>query len=310
MSGGISKRKIDYFEKLIGYFKEYQQVFIVTADFVGSKHIQDIRKFLRESGSVMLMGKNTLIRKAIRMHLEEKPELEALLPYVKGNMGFIFIKGDLAEIKKELSENRVAAFAKPGVISPCDVIVPAGNTGMDPTQTSFLQALNIASKITRGQVEIIKEVHLIKADTKVGTSEAALLQKLGIMPFSHGLVVTTVYDNGSVYDASVLDLTDEDLLNKFRSGVANVACLSLATGLPSVAAFPHVFSNSYKNVLALALETGVLYPHAEKVKEMLENPGAFAAQAAPAEAKEEAKEEVVEEESEESEEMDGFDLFG
>src|SRR5688572_19882765 len=115
-----------------------------------------------------------MIRKAIRGHIENNKALETLLPHVRGNIGFVFCKDDLQSVKKVIGELKVAAPAKVGVIAPSDVIVPAGPTGMEPTQTSFLQALNIPSKITRGQVEIINDVHLIKKGQKVGSSESTL----------------------------------------------------------------------------------------------------------------------------------------
>ena len=51
------------------------------------------------------------------------------------------------------------------------------------------QALNIPTKINRGTVEIVSDVALITKGEKVGGSEATLLAKLGIKPFSYGLVV-------------------------------------------------------------------------------------------------------------------------
>ena len=56
--------------------------------------------------------------------------------------------------------------------------------------SSFFQALSIATKISRGTIEILSEVHLIKKDEKVGFSEAALLKMLNIFPFSYGVRVT------------------------------------------------------------------------------------------------------------------------
>ena len=55
-----------------------------------------------------------------------------------------------------------------------------------------VQALNIPTKINKGCVEIVSDVHLIKASEKVGGSEATLLAKLGIKPFSYGLVIQQV----------------------------------------------------------------------------------------------------------------------
>lgn len=131
------------------------------------------------------------------------------------------------------------------------------------------QVLNIPTKINKGTVEIITPVELIKKGDKVGSSEAALLAKLGIRPFSYGLIVQTVYDNGSVFSPEVLDLTEDDLIGKFASGVSLVTSLSLAISYPTLAAAPHMFINGYKNVLAVSLETSYSFPQAEKVKEYL-----------------------------------------
>ena len=129
--------------------------------------------------------------------------------------------------------------------------------------------LNIPTKINKGTVEIITPVELIKRGDKVGSSEAALLSKLGIRPFSYGLIVQKVYDNGTVFDPEVLDLTDEDLAQKFASGLSMVASLSLALTYPTLAAAPHMFINAYKNVLAIAVATDYDFPQAVKVKEYL-----------------------------------------
>ena len=129
--------------------------------------------------------------------------------------------------------------------------------------------LNIPTKINKGTVEIITAVELIKKGEKVGSSEAALLSKLGIRPFSYGLVVLSVYDNGSVFSPEVLDLTEDDLIVKFLNGVSMVASFSLAISFPTLAAAPHMFVNAYKNALSVAVASDYSFPQAEKVKEFL-----------------------------------------
>jgi len=311
MSGG--ERKQAYFSKLNDLLKDYHRIMIVGADNVGSNQMQKIRKSLRGKG-ILLMGKNTMVRKAIRGLAESDENLSYLLPYVKGNVGLIFCKDDLNGIKKVISENKVPAPARVGAFAPSDVIVPAGPTGMEPTQTSFLQALNIPSKIVKGQVEIISDVKLLAAGQKVGSSESALLQKLGIKPFQYGLLIQTVYDEGSIYDASVLDLSDEDILARFHAGVKNVAAVSLGIGYPTVASVPHSIVRGFKNVISIALATEYTFPKAEDFKKILANPGAFAAVApAPAtggKGAAPAKEEKKKEEPKEEEDEDmGLGLF-
>lgn len=133
----------------------------------------------------------------------------------------------------------------------------------------YFQVLNIPTKINKGTVEIITPVELIKKGDKVGSSEAALLSKLGIRPFSYGLVVLSVYDSGSVFSPEVLDLTEDDLVEKFALGVSMVASLSLAVSYPSLAAAPHMFIHAYKNALGVAVATEYSFPQAEQVKEFL-----------------------------------------
>ncbi|KAG6395362.1 hypothetical protein SASPL_146005 [Salvia splendens] len=278
-----SDKKLAYDSKLCQFIDEYTQILVVFADNVGSKQLQNIRKGLR-GDSV-------------------------------GNVGLIFTKGDLKEVSEEVAKYKVGAPARVGLVAPIDVVVPPGNTGLDPSQTSFFQVLNIPTKINKGTVEIITPVELIKKGDKVGSSEAALLAKLGIRPFSYGLIVTSVYDNGTVFSPEVLDMTEEDLIEKFALGVSMVTSLSLAISYPTLAAAPHMFVNAYKNALAIAVETEYSFPQADKVKEFLADPSKFLVAAAPAAAGGDApavaaKEEVKKDEPEEESDEDmGLGLF-
>lgn len=307
--------KSNYFLRLNSLFDEYPKCFIVGVDNVGSKQMQEIRQAMRGSADI-LMGKNTMIRKAIRAQTQKNPALEKLMPHIVGNVGFVFTRDDLSDIREKLLSNRKAAPAKAGALAPIDVMLPAQNTGMGPEKTSFFQALSIPTKISRGTIEILSEIHLIKQGEKVGASEATLLNMMGIHPFSYGLVVMQVYDSGTIFEPAVLDITSDDLRNRFLAGVRNIASLSLAINYPTMASAPHSIANGLKNLMAIAAESDVDFKEAGRLKEYLADPSKFAAAvaaAAPAAAadggKTEAKEEEKKEESEESEEDMGFGLF-
>uniref|UniRef100_A0A8C6UD80 Large ribosomal subunit protein uL10 n=1 Tax=Neogobius melanostomus TaxID=47308 RepID=A0A8C6UD80_9GOBI len=142
--------KSNYFMKIIQLLDDFPRCFIVGADNVGSRQMQTIRLSLRGK-AVVLMGKNTMMRKAIRGHLENNPATA----HIKGNVGFVFTKEDLTEVRDMLLANKVPAAARAGGIAPCDVMVPAQNTGLGPEKTSFFQALGITTKISRGTIEIL-----------------------------------------------------------------------------------------------------------------------------------------------------------
>eukprot|EP00794_Sanderia_malayensis_P012070 gene12070-13314_t len=302
--------KANYFMKIAQFLEEYPKCFLVSADNVGSKQMQQIRFALRGRGDV-LMGKNTMMRKAIRGQIENNPALEKLMPHIVGNIGFVFTREDLSEIRDVLESNKKEAPAKAGAMAPIDVFIPKSNTGLGPEKTSFFQALSIPTKITKGTIEILSDIHLIKKDEKVGASEAALLGMLKIYPFSYGLVCKTVFDNGSIYSPEILDIKPEDLIAHFCSGIANVAAVSLEIGYPTVASAPHSIVNGFKNIAAVCLEADIDIKEIETIKEYLADPSKFAVAATPADTKEDkpAEEEKKEESEEESDDDMGFGLF-
>jgi len=272
--------------------------------------MQKVRIALRGKGQ-LLMGKNTIIRKFVREQITVNPKLEALLPFVFGNIGFVFTNGDLREVRTVIVANKVPAAAKTGTMAPNDVHVPAGPTGLDPGQTSFFQALNIATKIEKGAIAIINPVHLIKTGEKVTASHVALLSKLNIQPFFFGFQVSHIYEDGTTYSSQILDMTPETLIQKFMGGVSKVAAISLAIGYPTQASLPHLMSNAYKKLLSIALEANIDIPQVKEFKERLANPQA-AAPAAAAAAKPAAAAAAAKVEKPKSEEEDtgmGFSLF-
>jgi len=305
MSGAGSKRKNIFIEKATKLFTTYDKIIVADADFVGSAQLQKIRKAIRGQGA-LLMGKKTMIRKVVRDLLDAKPELESLVPFLKANTCLIFCKDSVSDVKKVVNTQRVGAPAKAGVFAPSDVIVPAGPTGLEPTQTSFLQDLKIATKINRGQIDIVTDVHLIKVGAKVGASEAALLQKLNIKPFTYGLEPKIVYDQGACYSPSI---TEEDLLNKFKAGIANIAAISLQIGYPTIASIPHSVLNAFKNLLAISMETEYSFDAADKFKASASAAAAAPVAAAVSAAPAAAAKVVVEEKKEESDDDMGMGLF-
>lgn len=262
--GDSQQRKADYFTRLNGLLDTYQKIFLVEADNVGSNQMHKIRISLRGT-AIILMGKNTMIRKAMRGRLVQYPALEKLLPFVVGNIGFVFTNADLKATRETLLKERTAAPAKAGAIAPADVFIDAQNTGFGPEKTSFFQALGIATKISKGTIEISNRVHLIKKGEKVGASEATLLNMLGVSPFTYGLSVRSIYDNGTVFGNEMLDIADEDLLKSLTSAIRNITAISLALNIPTVAAVPHLVIKAFKDTLAVSIATEYTFPAAEKV---------------------------------------------
>jgi large subunit ribosomal protein LP0 len=306
--GGKSGSKTVYFDKLKSLLDEYKSIFIVGVDNVSSQQMHEIRQSLR-GDAVVLMGKNTMVRRALKGFVADNPEYERLLPYVKGNVGFIFTNGDLKSIRDRILANRVAAPARAGAVAPGDVYIPAGNTGMEPGKTSFFQALGVPTKIARGTIEITTDLKLVEAGAKVGASEATLLNMLNISPFTYGMKVVQVYEEGQTFDPDVLDVEESQLLKALSSAIATITTISLAANYPTLPSVIHSLINGYKKLIAVAIEIDYSWEGIDELKDRIANPDAYAAaaptaaatsaEAAPAAAKEEEKEEEKEESEDE-----------
>lgn len=307
-----NERKEQYFETFKTLLSTYSKCFIVGVDNVGSNQLQLTRKALRGKAEI-LMGKNTMMRKCIREYCEanEASPVAQLQELCRGNVGFVFTNGDLGEVRESLESNVRPAPARVGAVAPSDVIIPKGPTGCDPGQTAFFQTLQISTKISRGQIEMTNDTHLITAGEKVTASQAAILQKLNIEPFTYGLVLKSVYDNGSLFDAKVLDITDDVLAAKFASALSVLASLSLALGYPTQASVPHSIANAFKAVLAVTLGCDTYsFDKADVYREYLADPSKFASAAGPAGGDDAGAAAAEVEEEEEEEAPAATDMFG
>lgn len=193
-----------------------------------------------------------------------------------GNVGFIFTNADLNKTRDVILAEKVAAPARAGAVAPADVYVPAGNTGMEPGKTSFFQALGVPTKIARGTIEITTDLKLVEAGTKVGASEATLLNMLNISPFTYGMSIAQVYDGGQTFNPSVLDVKEDQLFAALNSAIQTITTISLAANYPTLPSVMHTLINGYKNVVSVALETDYSWSEIDELKDRIANPDAYA----------------------------------
>ncbi len=307
-------KKEAYWEKLWKMTEKYNRALFIDADNVSSKQINKLRFILRDYNAEMIMGKNTLMKAALNHKMKkpeetdddfeerkdtwkECPELEKFVQLLKGNTGIIFTNGDLAEIKKIIDSEGREAPARIGAIAPDDVWIRAGSTGLDPKQTAFFQNLQIQTKIVKTQIEIVADKKIITAGIKIESSHAALLDKLKIRPFQYKMGIKHVYQDETVFRPEVLDISPEDIIEKMRTSLNNLASISLATGYITKPAVPHIIANAFKNLASVTFEADYSFPLADKMKEAATSApvaGAPVAAASAAPAKEEEKPEEEE----------------
>jgi len=256
-------RKLRIGARFCDLLDKYDKVVSFSMNLVGSKQLALIRRDLRGRAE-FLFGKNTMLRKVLRdkieTHEKDEPEkaakLNNMIALIEGNVGLLFHNEDVKKIRDYVEDQTLPSAAKVGIIAPCQVLVKAGPTGCDPTQTSFFQMMDIPTKINRGQVEIVSDVVVIRVGDKVGASQAALCAKMGITPFEFGPLAVKVYENGDVFNADVLDITADMIENGFKQALRKAAALCMAAEVPNQLAVPQFIYKAWQEVSKMLLATG------------------------------------------------------
>jgi len=308
----VSDEKREYEARMNKMFDSYSKVLFVTLDNVTSQQVNQVRRDLRGKAEI-LVGKKTLQKRIISNRADEtKSKLDNQLrkKFVEENLltqnrGLLFTNSDIKDITEILQRYRKQAPARVGAVAPCDVIVPAGNTGMEPTMTGFFQALNIATKISKGTVEIISDKKVLSLGEKVDNSVSALLAKLKISPFFYEMEIVCCWEKGYIFTKEDLATTDDVIEKALLTGINNITAISLGAGIPTEASFPHLVLDAFKSLLALSVETDFEFEefNGKKLRADIKSgktaaaaPATTAAPAAKAEAKPAAKAPEPEEE--------------
>ena len=166
----------------------------------------------------------------------------------------IFTNKDLADISAITNKYVIEKQAKPGQLSPVEVIIPAGPTGMDSSQIDYFQALKIPTKVMRNQLEITTATKILTVGQKITLSEINLMKKFNIRPYKHQMKIKKVLLNGKVYGEEILKVTDDYMKAKLEQGIKNVLGFSLGASIPTEASAPFVIANAFRNICALSLK--------------------------------------------------------
>ena len=179
-------------------------------------------------------------------------KLRVLKPFIKNRVAMVFTEEFVGSVKPRIEGIVEPCKAKVGQIAPVDVTIPKGPTGIDPSDIKFFHALKLATKIQKGQIEITAPKELIKTGDVVDASQAKLLEKLNITPFSYGMKVVGVYYDGEMLENAFFSMAPQDYVTEFGKALKNVQALSMATSYHTTASIASNMIFGFKNLLAIS----------------------------------------------------------
>ena len=261
----IPQWKVDSVEKLSSIISESKMIGLINVEGVGAKQLQGIRDSLRGS-AIIKMSRNTLMIRALEK--STKKGMKDLIEYVSGPVAFVFSEQDPFVLSKFLSENKAAAPAKGGQISPKDIVILAMNTGVAPGPfISELAGLKIPSRVKGGSIHITADTVAVKAGDVISNAMAMMLSRLGIEPMELQLTLIAAYTDGEVLtaDSFVIDL--EALFNQVLLGHQYAVNLSVNTGIPTEETMSLIITKASIEAKSLVRTIGFFVP--EMVNEFL-----------------------------------------
>ena len=232
---------------------------------IPASQFQSIRRDLRED-VIIRISKRTLIRQAFAK--SEKGNLPELETSMDGEIALLFTDMNPFRLFRYLEERKVRSPAKPGHRPPEDVWVSKGQTPFAPGPiVSQLQKVGIPARIERGKVVILKDTLFVKAGEEIDRAKSDILASLDIHPMKIGLDVGAIYEDGMIFERSVLDIDQDVIAGQISLAAKQAFNLAFNSGFFTESTIVPMLQDAYMKARALSIGAGI--PTPETVGDML-----------------------------------------
>jgi len=253
----IAAWKKEIYSDLVDLLEKYPVVAVADLRKVRSYQIQEIRKKLRGKAE-LIVAKNTILRKASEK-LATKTNVDKFADSLTGSKVLIFSQMNPYELIIFLNKNKVRVPAKGGDIATGEILVQAGNTGLQPGPViSEFNEAKVPTRIEGGSIFVAKDTIVAKKGDVISTKTASLLSKLGMKPMEAGLSLAYAYDHGIVLSPNDLRFDLDQMRAEFSTGVRLAFAVAVEANIMLPATAPQIISRAYRQAVALSVEAGFL----------------------------------------------------
>jgi len=226
----IPQWKQEEVDELVDFIESYGSVGIVGVAGIPSRQLQNMRRDLHGSAEVR-MSRNTLTRRA----LEEVDEgHEQLSAFVSGQVALIGTNDNPFGLYQQLEASKTPAPINAGEIAPNDIVIPEGDTGIDPGPfVGELQQVGAEARIMEGSIKVTADSTVLETGEEVSDDLANVLGELGIEPKEVGLDLRSVYSEGVLFEPDELAIDVDEYRADVQSAAAAARNLSVNAAYPT-----------------------------------------------------------------------------
>jgi large subunit ribosomal protein L10 len=248
------REEVDDLVELIG---SYESVGVVDVSGIASRQLQQMRAELHGTARLR-MSRNTLVRRA----LEDVDEgVEALGDYVSGQVGLIGTDDNPFGLFRQLEASKTPAPISGGEVAPNDIVIPEGDTGMDPGPfVGELQNVGAAAQIMDGSIKVTADSTVAEAGDEVSDDLASVLAELGIEPKEVGLDLRAVFSDGVLFEPEELAIDVDEYRADVQAAVAGARNLSINAGYPTSQTVPAMLAKASGRAKSVGIAAEVESP--------------------------------------------------
>jgi len=249
--------KQDEVDALVEFIEGYDSIGVVSVVGIPSRQFQAMRAELHGSAAVRI-SRNSLIHRALD-RVDEG--LESLADHVTGQVGLVGTDANPFGLYRHLEASKTPAPISEGEVAPNDIVIPKGDTGMDPGPfVGELQNVGAQAQILEGSIKVTADSVVAEAGDTVSAALASVLSELGIEPTEVGLDLRAVYADGTLFEADELAID----VDEYRADVALAASravnLAVEAAIPTAQTAPLLVSKAHAEATSLGLYAAIESP--------------------------------------------------
>ncbi len=253
----IPKWKTKKLDSVIEKMKSNKTVGIIDIVEIPAKELHKIRCKLRDQMDFEIV-KKTILELALEKCKDDLKNIEKL----KDNLGVMpsLLVSDLNpfELSQLFRKNRTPASAKPGQISPKDIVIEAGPTPFAPgPMLSELKSKGLKVKVEAGKIAITKDSVLVKEGEEIDEDTADLLTKFKIKPMEVGLEFASAWEDGCIFNKEVLQFNPEEYIENLKVAASRAFMLSVGLPYPTKENIVLLVSKAFNEAKTLAKEKDI-----------------------------------------------------
>ncbi len=241
-------QKIEFVNKISKDLDNYKTIGVVQLDSIPDALLQKARNGNRKDIR-FVMGRKSLLVKVS----ENKPATKKLADFVTNTSAIVLSNLDVFETNSSIRAYALQAEAKPRKPAKDDIVIPAGETSLQPGQAvTELKQAGLDVQMQKGKVTIANPKTIKKGEI-ISPQLAKAMHTLSIKPFTMSMHLNAAYFSDIIFDSKALSITRESIIADISRAFSGALAASYKAGIVNSYTIKSIVADCYAKAVALGV---------------------------------------------------------